>query len=573
MVISAADLPTITPDEYGSWAVARFLAGHDSLVLMQDMPQYPLVPGAVVAPITLLPIGPVAGYRLSLVVLSLFTVVAAVLLRRVVSMLSPDRSVLAAAAFAVVLLWPATMVTGSFTWAEPTVVLGWAALTWAVVTMWTTATRRSLTSALVVGSVVAGAAPFVHGRLTAAPVVWLVAVAAAARAGSPGADERPRRRALDAAMCVLIVVSVGGAGRWLEQTVTGALWSDAASNGMPTIVDSLLVFEFWRSLCIAALGQLWYLVVSSFGLAVFGVLWLVETVRRPARPGLRGAALTVAALASSNLAISAVATGTGVFGAVTGTTDAITGMRWDHLIYGRYNDVVALVLVVLGLVWLWSVPARQLVVRIAGAAAVGCVAVAVLLDRYGAGLHANDFLLPTIAGVSIVPADRSGLPVLWWTLWGLAALGVVVVSAARGRQVLLGAVGALVVVACLLGARQAAVLQNDRSAPVLVDTVGAPPHPGAIVTIAADTAHLPYLRFGVFAQQHQFAHEGWQFEFSELDSEALADDVALARPGSAASPETANLPDVVVLTDPEAPPGDDWEAVAEFEGATFWRRD
>ena len=46
LTIAVADLPTIMPDEYGSWAIATRLALGDGLVSMQDMPSYPLVPGA-----------------------------------------------------------------------------------------------------------------------------------------------------------------------------------------------------------------------------------------------------------------------------------------------------------------------------------------------------------------------------------------------------------------------------------------------------------------------------------------------------------------------------------------------
>ena len=108
IVIAAADLPTITPDEYGSWAMARYLAGHDSLLLMQDAPRYSLVSGLVLTPITWLPGGPVVAYRLSLVVLSCCTVGAAFLLRAAVRRLVPGTPLLAGAAFALVLLWPAT---------------------------------------------------------------------------------------------------------------------------------------------------------------------------------------------------------------------------------------------------------------------------------------------------------------------------------------------------------------------------------------------------------------------------------------------------------------------------------
>jgi hypothetical protein len=122
VVIAVARLPEITPDEPGSWAVGRWLSGAAGVISMGDMPRYPLVPGAALAPLWWLPVGPELRYQLGLALLTAATVLAAFTVRSAIRMLGADE-VLAAVAFALVLLLPASTFSGAFTWSEPMVLL------------------------------------------------------------------------------------------------------------------------------------------------------------------------------------------------------------------------------------------------------------------------------------------------------------------------------------------------------------------------------------------------------------------------------------------------------------------
>ena len=560
VVIAAADVPVVAPDEYGSWAMARYLGGHETLLLMQDMPRYSLISGVVLVPFTWLPVGPVGAYRLSLVALSLCAVASAFLVRATIRRLLGDVPLLGAAAFALVLLWPATLVTGSFTWAEPTVLLWWSSLAWAVVTVWTGDVARDRDRALLVGSIVAGLAPFVHGRFIAVPLIWIASVLALVvlRRGRP--DGAPRAGTLVVAGGLL----VAGAGVALvaDRAATAAIWTDATSEGIPALLGSVTSIPMWRSVAVAFAGQTWYVLVSSAGLAIFGVAMLARLARR-GTPGVRAGMLTLGALLASNLLVSTAVMGVGIHGAVEVTTPT-TEIRWDNLVFGRYVDAATLVLAVLGVAWLWE-PSRRLVPRLAAATGAWACVAAVLITAYASNVLAKDIIAAAIAGVSGWSNDRSHLPMATWTTIGLVAMVLVCATALHGRRTLLCALALLATTGCLLSAQVATSVQAEVPPGEVVEALGDAPRPGAIVAVAADAGAVPMVEYWGFSIQYRLLDEGWQFEYPEVRSDELVDDLR-----SDAASGTA--PEVVALTGDHAPLGPGWTKAAEFEGVTFWRR-
>ncbi len=560
LAILVADHPTITPDEFGSWSIATLLTGADG-VSMQDMPTYPLVPGAVLAPIQALPLGARASYLVALVVLSGFAVLAACVLRRTVELVAPGRPVPAAAAFGLVLLLPAPLTTGALTWSEPTVLLWWCGLCWAFAAVLVPAASPWRQRALLIGSLAAGSAPFVHGRLAAAPAVWLGVLAVALWRGDhrPGTRNRARVMYLGGAALTMVLLAVG---RAVQRTVRAELWTEPIGHDTASLVESLDSPELWATFAATAVGQLWYMVVASFGLAVFGAVALVSMWRRnDAARHHRALAAAIAALVLSNVALSTIAMTTGGFLAATGAEveGVANGLRWDHLFYGRYNDAATVVLAALGVLWLWS-GAPQAIRRVAvlTVAATWCAAGVILVRASGLSLTGR--IDAAVAGVSMVPAGRGPGAVMVWTVVGTLSIAAVALGALRGRRPLVRTLVGIVAVAAVCSGMAAARMHRSITTAPISAPVGAAPFEGAVATVASDTAQLPYLRVGVFGIQYQLLALGWSMEFSELDSDALAD-----------SPAGTDRR-LLVLSDGDDP-GDGWDPVARFEGSTLWLAD
>ncbi len=581
-VVAAADLPTVSPDEYGSWAIARHLAGAGGDLWMADMPRYPIMGGVALAPVEWLGLGPVASYRLGLVVMAALVMAAALLLRRAAALVLPREPVLAAGAYALTLLFPATVLTTSFTWAEPMVLACWAVLTWSAVTIWVRPV--ACRGALIVGSVTAGLAPFVHGRLLFFPLLWVAMLVGRAMVGrrgrgadrAPGPDRAPdtlRRPNRTGVMWGLGAIGLVVVTAWLTRRVDlatgGALWSGGAGKDRSHVLGDLGNPELWGRVAMVAVGQLWYGVVASMGLAVAGVAALAATVRRPSTAAARPLALLLSAAVASVYVTSVGVMASGLHRADGRAGDGLRAVRWDHHFYGRYIDAAVLVVSIVGMVALWRLAGTRRALHAplmaTGLVAVGGIALAVRLS----GTGALDLKPYTVAGLAVW-SGTSGTPhVFMWCLVG-SATAIGIGSAARvGRTALVRTMSAVVVVGALLGARTAMQLQHDRSAPDLVSSVGQAPAGGGDLVISADAARLSHLRVGVFPLQFQFLHRGWSTELSSLDSSDLIDAVDRGD-GSAVRPT------VLVIahgTDPEGDlPAEGWQLRAEFEGAELWSR-
>lgn len=550
-IVVAADTPSVTPDEFGAWAVAQYLSGHSSLISMRDMPHYPLVPGMVLTPLAWLDLPLVAAYRTALVLLSAMTVAAAALVRRALLLVVPGRSDLAAVGFAVVLLFPATLVTGSFTWAEPTVVLWWAALMWAVARL---AWRPSTTSILV-GSVVAGAAPFVHGRLTAVPLVWTAALVlrhALDRREAP----RPDRGDTAAGVATTLVTALGA--RALDQLVVAAVWTDpgaAVGSGARAAGTG----PWWKGLATALAGQGWYLLAATGGLALVGMVHLLLQARRPDRAGSRLFATTLGAMVAANLAISVLVTAGGLAVLFGGPAVGLGGTRGDHLVYGRYIDGAALVLAVVGLAACWDRVGARVLRRVLAVAAGLMVVGALAVSSVDGTRALADTLHLTIGGVAAF-GTGDGLQLARWTAVGLALCAALAVAIGRGRRAVVVVTAAWLV----LGAVGATLLtvqrHHERSQPDLAREVGRPDHPGDVVLVARDAELSPYLRLGVLAQQRDLTHLGWRVEFTDRASDDLG------ASGGAGDVRA------VVLVEGERPEGEGWSAAVEYRDVAIWRR-
>jgi len=550
-VIVVARLPEITPDEPGAWAVGKWLSGTSGTILMGDMPRYPLMPGAMVAPLWWLPVDPTVRYRLGLALLSATTVFAAYLIRRTLLRLGTDHS-LAAAAFALVLLIPSTMYAGAFTWAEPTVLLWWAAIFWGVTTFATSPHPRG---AMLLTSVIAGTAPFVHGRLSAVPVIWCVVLAVEAVRTSE--SRRCSRRLLASALLVTLASAVVCFAA--HRAVGAALWS----GGDPTVPGQgpalLLDTGFWVTLLAEAAGQLLYVILATAGLALAGAAMLTRMVRRPRRRGERTLGFTLAAMLGSNLLISTLYMASFLHASERNPGQLLTAPRWDHLVYGRYNDAAAVVLATLGIVWLGQLASRRDVRRFGLAGVTLGAALGWVVYWRMSGLRlSGEFPTANASGLTTIPFAGSGPSALAWSVYAMAVVGGVAVAAATGRRALLGALGVWLLVAGLVGAGHAVTTQRYGFLVDLAADLGPPSVAGAPFIVPSDTNLERHVRMSVYQAQLGLVDQGWATQLVDRSSRDVA-----SEPGSAGA---------MLLMEGEHPTGSGWTVVERYGQIAVWRR-
>lgn len=557
--VVVATTPWVSPDEYGAWAIAAALVTGDAPMTMRDTPTYPLASGLVLAPIEVLGLDPVLSYRLALAWLAGLVLGAAWLVRSAIRRLCPGRPVLPDAAFALVLLFPATTVTTAFTWAETAVLVWWAAFLLVSVRALVERSNPWVLGA----SALVGLAPVVHGRLSLVPLIWLVALVVASarqRSGRPWV----------AGAVITLVVTAGGL-RW-QQAVVDRVWEHTQQD-RGTLDDLAPPGELAEWLVAAGGGQLWYVIVASAGLAALGVVALTSSARQrsgDATPvvsrdgesvGSNGATFAVVFGASllSTFAVSALFM-TRQLATTSAEVARFGGDRWDHVVYGRYVDAAVLMLAVLGLTRLFADrptrPRPTVVLVSAGAVATVLAALVGLRART---VDLGDRLELTLAGVTWLPLRSDGLDLLPWTVVGLVLIGALVIAVRRSQRAVLVTLATWLVVGSCLATATAVEHHSQLTRPELVAALGSPVGDVDRVVLPADVEALGLWRLGVFAQQRDLIHRGWRLDFVDRSS-------ASTRTGPAADVGA------LVLLDDVVPDLTVWAPVAEFGGATLWRR-
>jgi hypothetical protein len=237
----------------------------------------------------------------------------------------------------------------------------------------------------------------------------------------------------------------------------------------------------------AAVGQLWYLTVATFGLVPIGVLWLLTARRLPTALRLVTLAACLATLAASSLEMS-------------------DGTRVDHMVYGRYVEGVVPVLLVAGAAAL--VAWRTVLPRLLGGVVVlAAVLGALLVLLRGGDLLAGDVMPLNVMG--LLPfrnghgPDVLRIDVARTTILALVGAGVVV-AVTRWK-----AVAGLAAVAVLFAAG-AATVQADTLRPFDDRWSGFLQIPHA-VRVVSDHGAVAYDRVGY----EVYAANFYQLELSD----------------------------------------------------------
>lgn len=335
--------PILVADEIGYLTNARVLGGG----LAGQLRQAPLYRGGyslLIAPLIALSHNPVFGYHL---VLALNAALAASLFPLLYLLLTRFAGITASiaiwAAFAGA-VYPAVTVLSQVAMSENALfpliciwLIAWGGLIAA------RDLRASMVSGVVVG-LSTGALWAIHGRmivavaLTAALLAWLGV----------------RRRLHPATVLTALAVLAAGliAAHLLERFIIDHNYGGHASEEASDRLSELTHGHGLRTAAANLVGQLWYLVVATFGLAAVVVGDLATRVRLPTRQSIERPPAVVAllvVLTALLLLVSAAA-----FPVRT---------RPDMLIYGRYVEVCAPALIAFGLASLARRAAPRRVLR------------------------------------------------------------------------------------------------------------------------------------------------------------------------------------------------------------------
>lgn len=413
--------PVLIPDESGYLLAGRLLSG-GAAADMSWRTFYQAGYSLLIAPAFWMSASPRTVYHLVLAMNSLVSatmvVLAFVTLRRVSVSRLPAYAVANLTA-----LLPSVVYYAQFALSDailPVVVLGWLlpAHSWLV---------RGRPAYGVAASVVAAYAYAVHARgvvilLVQAALVGFVLVRGWAS----------RWSAVLSASALVMTTTLGWAlNAWVRATIypAGAAPLGTWLTGRLTSLDGL----GW-TLSIAT-GQLWYVIVSTFGLAGIGlVAFVVLAVRRGAeRPVRVTAVLVLAAVAGIALATSATVPEEGTVA---------------NFAYGRYLSCLSPLLFLAGLTFLWRVPRAVAARAVLITGAVAALAAAIVW------LHAGDRLTRYFFGpfdfpeICAMTGSWGALRVGSATAVGLVALALVVLVQIgyERRRGLLVAVAAFLVV-------------------------------------------------------------------------------------------------------------------------------
>lgn len=322
--------PTVHPDEWGSLINGQVLIGHNEAPIPTGS-FYPAGYG-IVTGLGALITGSMAGsYRFSLfsnIVFALLTALSAGVLARKYLGASATTSRLVAA---LVFVMPGTLVSAMFSWPEIAIRLAFLGLVLSVFAV----AHRATSARVSLLALYVGLLPGLHGRFTlVAPFVLLLIMWWCIAAIITKID----------AVKALVALTVGYLlARSLNRFVKSTVYLESY-NQENRLIGRLFRPEVWPALLRTMVGQSWYLVASSFGLVAVGVVYAYLKVRRSGN-----ARLIIHDPHMTGLTFILVSTLGVIF---TGGLQLLYGNRGDHLIYGRYVEMLAPVLLALACVGL-----------------------------------------------------------------------------------------------------------------------------------------------------------------------------------------------------------------------------
>ena len=410
--------PTIHPDEWGFLLNGRVLFGHDEAVIPTGS-FYPAGFGLVTGLLGEITGSLSGAYRGTLVVNVVLCVLVAISAHRVarrVFGLEPRAALIAALLTYVV---PGTIVSALFAWAETAARLAFLVF----VLAFHRVVRTRSTAGLCGLGLYVGLMPALHGRYTLfLPLVGAVFLWWAWR--------RDAGRVASVAACGFMTVGYA-LSYLLNRYVKSRLYLESYDQEN-RLLRRLINPTVWPALLRTMVGQSWYLVATMAGFLAVGVVWGVSAVR--SKGGLRTLRTDPLRLTT---AVVLSCTGLLVF---TGGLQLLYGYRGDHLIYGRYVEILVPALIVMAVAGAATDPLLARRAWIGGAVVTAVVAVVYVVVDWGDGVKGgwvrNEIVFPNIVGTDAIrylvqPGLLTFAAVfaaiglaLWWTSRRSGALAV-----------------------------------------------------------------------------------------------------------------------------------------------------
>ncbi|KLR62363.1 hypothetical protein IMCC26207_10325 [Actinobacteria bacterium IMCC26207] len=268
------------------------------------------------------------------------------------------------------------------------------------------------------------------------------------------------------------------------------------------------------------LGQLWYVSVSSCGLAVLGLGALAWLSCRSSSPVLRPLTLSLAAMFAGSFALSNLLM-TSYYTTSKDMTAPRTILRYDHAFYGCYNYAVIAVLSVVGLLALSKFALRTMALTLAATTAVVSAFLTVVVQWSVTHIELSESFPPTIAGLVLLSGAGTELHVLRWSAISMVLSMLLGIACSFSRSALLGLVLAAVVLGSASATRNAIQMHHSYQYGAAFEpflTTSASPKQAVISSDEADLSGYSYLLTG---QQYQLVDSGWSFTVIERDSAEL----------------------------------------------------
>lgn len=311
--------------------------------------------------------------------------------------------------------------------------------------------------------------------------------------------------AASSAAGVVATVVVAAAGQRLNGWLSARNWGTPLGGDLHQVLENARDLGSLGNVGALGMGQYWYVFVATFGLVVLG---LVDTGARlaPPRPLRRHPTLGWAA---GRETAGAPVVSAFLVGSLVGLTMLVglflrPPMRPDHVVYGRYVEILVPPLLALGLVRLWTAPIRRLVVELSIGAAVALGACLIVVVYAGGLVARGPVNWTTVLALPALAQTREQIRPVTATLVALAGAGVLLAVGRRSHAwAALGLAGVLVVMSIalrvvLIEARDHATYGTQPVALSQVEGLNAP-H-----AVSYDMA--AYTPIGLFGYQWELDH-------------------------------------------------------------------
>ena len=391
--------PIIMADEIGYLGNARYLAGTAHLPDMWKSQFYHFGYSLFLIPAFWLFADPISSYKAALAINALLmSALYFPLYWILASFLDVPRSTARWIAFACC-LYPPLILYSNFTWSENAFVPFYAL---AVALFGRYLGSRSARNALLFGALV-GFLYTIHPRALPVLVIVLAHLSTLALFKIV-----PRRQALLSAATMGLVF---GLTRILNEHLKATGWGGGGEFSATTLGGRLLPGRDLALLIERASGQLLYLSQATHGLLLFGLmgtLWLILTKMRSV--SLR----RVMAEPRTGVPLFALVTAAGVF--LASVASQLYGIHGRHgirattLIYGRYNEALAVVFTALALAELCrrGIPRRRLAWGVVGVTAtILCLTVVVTTELVAAQQRQTPGVPAPPGGYVVLPSQVS----------------------------------------------------------------------------------------------------------------------------------------------------------------------